>query len=73
MGLDIARSWIVGDKVHDLVAGQAASLAGGTLVSSEDDERERAAALAHQRFIVEMERSLAEAVAELIEQRRLAP
>jgi D-glycero-D-manno-heptose 1,7-bisphosphate phosphatase len=73
MGLDITRSWIVGDKVHDIVAGQAASLAGGMLVSSEDEERERAVALAHQRFIVETKRSLAEAVAELIEQRRLAP
>jgi D-glycero-D-manno-heptose 1,7-bisphosphate phosphatase len=32
MGLDLARSWIVGDKLADLVAGQSAGLAGGVHV-----------------------------------------
>lgn len=34
MNLDLARSWIVGDKVDDLLAGRAAGLAGGVLVAT---------------------------------------
>lgn len=32
MGLDLSRSWIIGDKLADLVAGQSAGLAGGVHV-----------------------------------------
>jgi len=32
MGLDLSRSWIFGDKLGDLVAGQSAGLAGGVHV-----------------------------------------
>lgn len=31
-GLDLSRSWIIGDKVSDLAAGATAGLRGGTLV-----------------------------------------
>lgn len=34
LGLDLARSWIVGDKASDLEAGRAAGLAGGIAVQT---------------------------------------
>jgi len=46
MGLDLPRSWIVGDRAGDLAAGRAAGLEGGVLVGAAHDEGERAEALA---------------------------
>jgi len=36
LGLHLAKSWIVGDRSADLVAGRAAGLAGGTVNVSGD-------------------------------------
>jgi len=71
MNLDLSRSWIVGDKAHDLAAGAAAGLAGGTLVSPDDREREEASLLASARFVVEMAVNPADALAGLTESGRL--
>lgn len=73
MNLDLARSWIVGDKAHDLAAGQAAGLAGGTLVAADPGERQAASRLASTRFIVETAASPADALSRLIESERLVP
>ena len=69
MQLDLSRSWIVGDRAHDLAAGVAAGLAGGTLLEYEARERQAAAKLASARFIVATASDLAEAVAALLERR----
>jgi D-glycero-D-manno-heptose 1,7-bisphosphate phosphatase len=71
MGLDLRRSWIVGDTVGDLTAGKHAGLAGGTLLSVNDQAAD-VQALANTRFIVERAPSLATAVTSLIERRQLA-
>jgi D-glycero-D-manno-heptose 1,7-bisphosphate phosphatase len=71
MSLDLSRSWIIGDQVHDLATGHAAGLAGGTLLADGASERQRALALASARFSVETASNLADAVAELIKQGRL--
>jgi D-glycero-D-manno-heptose 1,7-bisphosphate phosphatase len=72
MNLDLARSWIVGDKTGDLAAGAAAGLAGGTLVAASDQERRLAVALACTRFVVEMVAKPAEALTRLLASGRLA-
>ncbi len=36
MGLDLGRSWIVGDQARDIEAGRAAGLAGGLRVGADD-------------------------------------
>jgi D-glycero-D-manno-heptose 1,7-bisphosphate phosphatase len=66
--LDLARSWIVGDRASDIAAGVAARLAGGVLVSARDDDPELqpAAALASKQFAVDITASLADAVALLL-------
>ena len=68
MKLDLARSWIVGDRASDIAAGVAARLAGGVLVSARDDDPELqpAAALASKQFAVDITASLADAVALLL-------
>ena len=68
MKLDLARSWIVGDRASDIAAGLAARLAGGVLVSARDDDPELqpAAALASKQFAVDITASLADAVALLV-------
>jgi len=70
--IDRSRSWIVGDRVDDLVAGRAAGLAGGTLIASDSAMRQAAASLANPNFGIETTHTLAEAVAALIETGRLA-
>jgi D-glycero-D-manno-heptose 1,7-bisphosphate phosphatase len=65
MKLDLGRSWIVGDRAHDLAAGAAAGLAGGTLLAADDPERQAALALAGPRFVVETAANLADTVAAL--------
>jgi D-glycero-D-manno-heptose 1,7-bisphosphate phosphatase len=70
MQLYLSRSWIVGDRAHDLAAGAAARLAGGTLLAADAQERQAAAKLASDRFIVETAPDLAGAVAALFERRQ---
>ena len=61
--IDLARSWIVGDRSRDLAAGRAAGLAGGVLVATghggESSERDAAQLLAGERFEVRGTRSIA--------------
>ena len=71
MKLELSRSWIIGDQVHDLATRHAAGLAGGTLLAADDFERRKATALASARFTVATASNLADAVAGLIEQGRL--
>ncbi len=56
LNLDLARSWIVGDRAGDLVAGRAAGLAGGILLASgyggEARQQAAAAALGSEAFRV---------------------
>jgi D-glycero-D-manno-heptose 1,7-bisphosphate phosphatase len=68
MELDLAQSWIVGDRASDIAAGLAARLAGGVLVSTRDDDPELqpAAVLASKQFAVDITASLADAVALLL-------
>ena len=68
--LDLPRSWIVGDRAHDLAAGAAARLPGGTLLEAEAQERQAAAKLASARFVVETASDLAGAVAALLDRRQ---
>jgi phosphoglycolate phosphatase-like HAD superfamily hydrolase len=70
MRLDLPRSWIVGDRAHDLAAGAAARLAGGTLLEGDTQERQAAAELASTRFIVDKASDLAAAVAALLDRRQ---
>lgn len=72
MKLDLSRSWIVGDRAHDLAAGMAAGLRGGTLLAVDDQERVAASELAGARFIVETAPNLAAAVAALLDRDRFA-
>jgi D-glycero-D-manno-heptose 1,7-bisphosphate phosphatase len=64
MGLDLPRSWIVGDRASDIVAGKAAGLSGGVLIASRALPRERDGAmpLRSEDFGVDVVGSLAEAV-----------
>jgi D-glycero-D-manno-heptose 1,7-bisphosphate phosphatase len=73
MKLDLARSFIVGDRASDLGAGRAAALAGGILISTGADDAERAAAIRLRggKFAVEVAASLADAVALLLARGRL--
>jgi D-glycero-D-manno-heptose 1,7-bisphosphate phosphatase len=68
--LDLPRSWIVGDRAHDLAAGAAARLAGGSLLEGDAQERQAAAKLASARFNVDMASDLAGAVAALLDRRQ---
>ena len=58
LGLDLGASWVAGDGAHDLAAGKAAGLRGGTLVGTgyggRPEEQEKAAALAGAGFEVRM-------------------
>jgi len=67
MQVDLPQSWIVGDRAHDLAAGAAAHLAGGTLLEADAQERQAAAKLASARFIVATASDLAGAVTALLE------
>ncbi len=46
LGLDLRRSWIIGDHATDMAAGRAAGLVGGIHVLSGHGQAERVAALA---------------------------
>jgi D-glycero-D-manno-heptose 1,7-bisphosphate phosphatase len=67
MNINMARSWIVGDRAHDLAAGQAGWLPGGTLLNADTKERQAAFQLDEGGFIVETASNLAEAVSVLID------
>ncbi len=73
MKLDLPRSFIVGDRAIDLVAGRDAGLRGGVLVAANDGDPECTAAekLAANGFVVERAMSLADAVAALVSRHRL--
>ena len=70
MQLNLSRSWIVGDRAHDLAAGAAARLSGGTLLEGNAQERQAAAKLASAQFIVDTAPDLAAAVAALFDHRQ---
>jgi D-glycero-D-manno-heptose 1,7-bisphosphate phosphatase len=73
MKLDLAHSWIAGDRASDLAAGKAAGLAGGILIAPRVDDAERAAAmrLRSADFAVDVASSLADAVTALLATGRL--
>ena len=73
MKLDLAHSWIAGDRASDLAAGKAAGLAGGILIASRVDDAERAAAmrLRSGEFAVDLAPSLADSVEVLVARGRL--
>ncbi len=73
MNFDLARSWIIGDRAHDLAAGAAAGLRGGTLIAADEREQQAARALANPRFIVEIAASSAAAIAAVADSARCAP
>jgi D-glycero-D-manno-heptose 1,7-bisphosphate phosphatase len=54
LGLDLARSWIVGDRARDIGAGRLAGLAGGLLLGHgvADEEARQTSAMADQGFAV---------------------
>ena len=73
MNLDLARSWIVGDRAHDLAAGVAAGLCGGTLIPVAAREREAVSALGNSRFTVEIAASSAAAIVAIADHGRCIP
>jgi D-glycero-D-manno-heptose 1,7-bisphosphate phosphatase len=72
LGLDLARSWLVGDKASDLKAARAAGMAGAihVLTGHGPDERAKALAVATDTFPILTADSLAD-VAALVETGRL--
>ena len=71
LGLDLGRSWMVGDTASDIAAGRRAGLAGGVhvLTGHGSAEREAALALADAGYAVEARDSLADCL-DLIERLR---
>jgi D-glycero-D-manno-heptose 1,7-bisphosphate phosphatase len=69
MRLDLARSWIVGDKADDIAAGREAGLAGGVVVATGHgaDQQARALSLGNAGFAVEATASLPAARAMLLD------
>ena len=67
LNINLARSWIIGDRALDLMAGQGGWLPGGTLVSSDRNERRAALALDDGGFIVKTAENLAAAVGSLVD------
>jgi D-glycero-D-manno-heptose 1,7-bisphosphate phosphatase len=63
MDLDLGRSWIVGDKLADLVAGKRAGLRGGVhvLTGHGVEQRSKVAAWDPAGFVVHLADSLASA------------
>jgi D-glycero-D-manno-heptose 1,7-bisphosphate phosphatase len=65
MQLDLAKSWIIGDRASDLAAGRAAALRGGVLIKTGHGRNEEAAALVltDERYSVKMCSTPADAIA----------
>ena len=63
LGLDLGRSWLIGDKAVDIEAARAAGLAGAVhvLTGHGAAQRDEAAALAGRGFAVRLCRSIADA------------
>ncbi|MFQ5773400.1 MAG: D-glycero-alpha-D-manno-heptose-1,7-bisphosphate 7-phosphatase [Kiloniellaceae bacterium] len=74
LGLDLAASWIVGDRAADLEAGRAAGLAGGlhVLTGHGAAERPSVRALRVDRFEVRLGESIAAALEDLLPRLRPA-
>jgi len=72
MNLDLSRSWIVGDRAHDLAAGAAAGLSGGALIPADGREQETASALANSRFTVEIAPNSAAAIAAMADRQSMS-
>ena len=64
LGLDLARSWIVGDRTTDLAAGGAAGLAGGqhVLTGHGQEDRDEAQSLEIERFQIRLAESIVSAM-----------
>jgi len=64
LNLDLARSWIVGDRADDLLTGRAAGLAGGlhVLTGHGRAERTQAKAVASEKFQVRSAESIGSAM-----------
>ncbi len=64
LNVELARSWIVGDRAHDLLAGRRAGLAGGVHVTTgegrDEDQRRLALALNEPGFHVAAVDSIAD-------------
>jgi D-glycero-D-manno-heptose 1,7-bisphosphate phosphatase len=73
MKLDLARSFIVGNRASDLAAGKAARLAGGILIAAPREDAEPAAGmqLRSGEFTVDVAPSHADAVTLLLARGRL--
>jgi D-glycero-D-manno-heptose 1,7-bisphosphate phosphatase len=73
MKIDLAHSWIVGDRSSDIAAGRAAHLEGAILISPREDDPERQAAMGvkAQDFFVDVTASLEDAVSLLLTGGRL--
>ena len=69
LGIELAASWIVGDRASDLLAGKNAGLAGGMHVitghGADKGERQAALALAEDGFQVLGAPAIADALTEL--------
>jgi D-glycero-D-manno-heptose 1,7-bisphosphate phosphatase len=75
MKLDLAHSWIAGDRASDLAAGKAAGLAGGILIlrHADDPQAAQAMELRSREFVVDCAPSLGDAVVLLLAGGQLAP
>jgi D-glycero-D-manno-heptose 1,7-bisphosphate phosphatase len=66
LGLDMARSWIIGNYHTDLAAGRAAGCAGGVHLATghgtEPDQAEKTRALESPRFNVTFAKAVGEAI-----------
>jgi D-glycero-D-manno-heptose 1,7-bisphosphate phosphatase len=75
MKLDLAHSWMVGDRASDMAAGRAAGLEGGILVWPHEDDPEWHAAigLTGEHFAVDISASLADALSLLLARGKFGP
>ncbi|MHA1600474.1 MAG: HAD hydrolase-like protein, partial [Alphaproteobacteria bacterium] len=64
LNLDLGRSWIVGDRATDLMAGRTAGLAGGlhVLTGHGQENRNEAQNLATERFQVRLAETIGSAM-----------